>query len=156
MEPVFFASAAHFRRWLERNHTTATELVVGFHKKSSGKGGLTYAEAVDELLCFGWIDGVVRRIDDERYSHRVTPRRPGSIWSKVNTGHVQRLTRAGKMHPNGLAAFQAHRESQARAYSFADRPQKARVEAFDDKGAVDHRQSRKRDGGDAAHEKKRR
>jgi uncharacterized protein YdeI (YjbR/CyaY-like superfamily) len=123
MSATYFASAADFRRWLEKHHGTATELVVGFFKKSSGQGGLTYTEAVDELLCFGWIDGVVRRIDDERYSHRVTPRRPRSIWSKVNVGHVRRLTRAGKMHPAGLAAFESHVSSRQRAYSFADRPQ---------------------------------
>jgi uncharacterized protein YdeI (YjbR/CyaY-like superfamily) len=123
IKPTYFASAADFRRWLEKHHATATELLLGFHKKALGKGGLTYPEAVDELLCFGWIDGVVRRIDHERYTHRITPRRPGSSWSLVNVGHVKRLTKAGKMHPSGLAAYRAHLKSKTRAYSFANRPQ---------------------------------
>jgi uncharacterized protein YdeI (YjbR/CyaY-like superfamily) len=105
----YFESAIAFRRWLERNHATTAELLVGFYKKASGKGGLTYPEAVDELLCFGWIDGVVRRVDDERYTHRITPRRTRSIWSKVNIRHVERLTAAGRMHAAGAAAFAARR-----------------------------------------------
>jgi uncharacterized protein YdeI (YjbR/CyaY-like superfamily) len=105
MKPVHFKTAADFRRWLEANHATATELVVGFYKKYSGRDGLTYAEAVDELLCFGWIDGVVHRVDDESYTHRITPRRRGSIWSNVNLRHVARLTEAGRMHAAGQAAF---------------------------------------------------
>jgi len=123
MKALYFKSAAEFRRWLERHHATASEQLVGFYKKDSGKGGLTYPEAVDELLCFGWIDGIKKRVDDERYTHRITPRRPGSIWSNVNVGHVQRLIAAGRMHPAGLAAFQAHIESGKRAYTFRDRPQ---------------------------------
>jgi uncharacterized protein YdeI (YjbR/CyaY-like superfamily) len=123
MQITHFATTAALRRWLEANHATATELLLGFYKKASGKGGPSYQEAVDELLCFGWIDGVKRRVDDERYTHRITPRRPGSIWSKVNVGHVQRLIKAGKMHPTGLAAFQAHLQSGKHAYAFRDRPQ---------------------------------
>jgi len=123
MTAIYFKSAADLRRWLEANHATAPELLLGFYKKASGKGGTTYQEAVDELLCFGWIDGVKRRVDDERYTHRITPRRPGSSWSNVNVGHVQRLITAGKMHPPGLAAFHAHLQSGKRAYTFRDRPQ---------------------------------
>src|SRR5690348_4144105 len=107
MKITHFATAADLRRWLEANHATVPELLLGLYKKASGKGGPSYQEAVDELLCFGWIDGVKRRVDDQRYTHRITPRRPGSIWSHVNVGHVQRLIRAGKMRPAGLAAFQA-------------------------------------------------
>jgi len=118
MSPTFFESAAEFRRWLEKNHTTASELVVGFHKKGSGKGGLTYPEAVDELLCFGWIDGVVRRIDEHSYTHRITPRRPGSTWSNVNVRHVARLTAAGRMHAAGLAAFGARRTDKSGIYLY--------------------------------------
>ena len=94
--PLHFASAADFRRWLEKHHATVPELIVVFYKKSVvGKRRPDLpSEAVDELLSFGWIDGVVRRVDDERYMHRVTPRRPGSIWSNVNLGHVARLTKA--------------------------------------------------------------
>ncbi|HTL68790.1 MAG TPA: YdeI/OmpD-associated family protein [Lacunisphaera sp.] len=119
----YFKSAADLRRWLEDNHATARELLIGFYKAGSGRGGLTYAEAVDELLCFGWIDGLKRRVDDKRYTHRITPRRPGSSWSKVNVGHARRLLAAGRMRPAGLAAFQAHQRSKATPYSFTDRAQ---------------------------------
>ena len=118
MAVIHFASPAEFRRWLKRNHARARELTVGFHKKASGKGGLTYAEAVDELLCFGWIDGLVRRIDEHSYSHRITPRRPGSIWSNVNLRHVARLTAAGRMHAAGLAAFAARRREKTGVYLY--------------------------------------
>ncbi len=124
IKPTHFASADDFRRWLENNHAIATELLVGFYKKSSGKGGLTYPEAVDELLCFGWIDGVKRRVDGESYTHRITPRKPGSIWSNVNVGHVERLTQAGKMHASGLKAFASRNAKKTGIYSFEKRPQK--------------------------------
>jgi len=123
MTPIYFPSAADFRRWLESHHTTAPELLVGFYKVGSGKRGLTYAEAVDEMLCFGWIDGLKKRVDDERYTHRITPRRPGSVWSKVNVGHVRRLLTAGRMRSAGRAAFQVHLRAKTKAYSFSDRPQ---------------------------------
>jgi uncharacterized protein YdeI (YjbR/CyaY-like superfamily) len=124
MKPVYFPTAAGFRRWLEANHAAAAELLVGFFKQGSGRRGLSYPEAVDELLCFGWIDGLKKRVDDERYTHRITPRRPGSGWSHVNVVHVQRLIKAGQMRPAGLAAFRAHLESGKRAYTFRDRAQK--------------------------------
>ena len=104
---TFFKTAADFRAWLETNHATATELHVGAYRKASGRGGMTYLESVDQALCFGWIDGVVRKIDDTSFSHRFTPRKPGSHWSNVNVAHVARLTAAGLMHPAGLAAFAA-------------------------------------------------
>jgi len=122
--PVPFASAADFRHWLEKNHATSPELLVGFYRKASGKGGLTYPDAVDELLCFGWIDGVKRRVDDERYTHRITPRRPGSTWSLVNVRHVERLTKAGRMHSAGEKVFAARRADKTGIYSFENRPQK--------------------------------
>ena len=124
LNPTYFTTAADFRRWLEKHHTTATEFLVGFHKKALGKGGLTYPEAVDELLCFGWIDGVKRSVDDESYTHRISPRRPGSIWSLVNVGHVRRLTKSGKMHAAGLNAFAARQKKKTGVYSFENRPQK--------------------------------
>ena len=128
MHPTHFASAAGFRRWLERHHATARELLLGFHKKASGRGGLSYPEALDELLCFGWIDGVKRRVDGECYSHRITPRRPGSIWSLVNVGHARRLIKADKMHPAGLAAFKARTKEKTGVYSFESRPQEFSAE----------------------------
>lgn len=118
MPATFFKTAAHFRAWLEQNHATATELHVGAYRKASGLGGMTYLESVDEALCFGWIDGVVRKIDDVSFFHRFTPRKPGSIWSNVNVAHVARLTAAGKMHPAGLAAFAARSATKTGIYAF--------------------------------------
>jgi uncharacterized protein YdeI (YjbR/CyaY-like superfamily) len=118
MKVAHFASAADFRRWLEKNHATASELLLGFYKKESGRRGLTYPEAVNELLCFGWIDGVVRRVDEHSYTHRVSPRRPGSIWSLVNVRHVRRLTRAGRMHAAGLQAFHARLGRRTGIYTY--------------------------------------
>jgi len=121
MNVTHFAAAADFRRWLAAHHATVAELQVGFYKKSSGKGGLTYSEAVDEALCFGWIDGIVRKLDEHRYTHRFTPRKPGSIWSRVNVGHVERLTKAGRMHAAGLKAFAARQDAKTGIYAF-ERP----------------------------------
>lgn len=118
MHVTHFKSASEFRAWLEAHHATVTELQVGFYKKDSGKVGLTYREAVDEALCFGWIDGVVRRLDEHSYTHRFTPRKSGSIWSNINVGHVARLTAAGKMHAAGLAAFAARDAKKTGIYSF--------------------------------------
>lgn len=133
MNPVFFANSTGFRAWLEKNHATATELQVGFYKKAAGKPGMTYPEAVEEALCFGWIDGVTRRIDAESYSPRFTPRKAGSIWSKINVGHVARLTATGRMHPTGLAAFQARTSAKTGVYSF-EREQPAKLpQSFDKK-----------------------
>lgn len=118
MKPVFFADAAGFRAWLEQNHATATELHVGFDKKSSGRPGLTYLDAVLEALCFGWIDGVMGRVDDERYQHRFTPRRKGSTWSNVNIARVESLRAQGRMAPAGLAAFASRSAAKSGIYSF--------------------------------------
>lgn len=115
---TFFPDAAAFRAWLERHHASVTELWVGFYRKDSGKGGLTYPEALDEALCFGWIDGVRKKTTPESYTNRFTPRKPGSIWSNVNIRHVERLIAAGKMHPAGLAAFQARSAAKTGIYSF--------------------------------------
>src|SRR6266567_6469109 len=106
MKPTFFTSASKFRQWLEKNHDNSTELLVGFHKKASGKKSLTYQEALDEALAFGWIDGVRKRVDDSAYAIRFTPRKPGSIWSVVNTKRVAELIARKRMKPPGLRAFQ--------------------------------------------------
>jgi uncharacterized protein YdeI (YjbR/CyaY-like superfamily) len=116
MKPTFFATAADFRKWLEKNHDTVPELLVGFYKKGSGKPSITWPESVDEALCFGWIDGVRRTIDEESYSIRFTPRRPRSNWSAVNLKRVDELTKLGRMHPAGLRAFEARDPS--RTYSY--------------------------------------
>jgi uncharacterized protein YdeI (YjbR/CyaY-like superfamily) len=118
VKPRFFKSPAEFRAWLERNHAGARELLVGFHKRGTGRPSLTWPESVDEALCFGWIDGIRRRIDDERYSIRFTPRRPGSIWSLVNTRRVAALEREGRMHEAGLKAFRQRDPKRTGIYSF--------------------------------------
>lgn len=124
MKIVHFASAEDFRRWLAVNHSVATELWVGFYRKDSGRGGLTYPEALDEALCFGWIDGIRRKVDARSYTNRFTPRQPGSIWSRLNVTHVERLTAAGRMHAAGLAAFAARTADKTARYSFEQRPQR--------------------------------
>jgi uncharacterized protein YdeI (YjbR/CyaY-like superfamily) len=116
--PRFFRTPADFRAWLVRHHAAATELLVGFYKKGSGKPSITWPESVDEALAVGWIDGIRRRIDDESYSIRFTPRKPGSIWSLVNTKRVEALTREGRMLPAGLEVFAARDPEKTGIYSF--------------------------------------
>jgi uncharacterized protein YdeI (YjbR/CyaY-like superfamily) len=118
MEPIFFESPAAFRAWLEEHHASATELLVGMHKAGSGQPGMSWPESVDEALCFGWIDGVRRRIDDERYTIRFAPRRQGSIWSKVNIVKAAAQIARGRMKPAGLAAFEAREKERSGVYSF--------------------------------------
>jgi uncharacterized protein YdeI (YjbR/CyaY-like superfamily) len=118
MKPVHFQTADEFRDWLKKNHARATELWVAFYKKGSGKPGMNYLEAVDEALCFGWIDGLIKRLDAERYMHRFTPRTPTSIWSNINVKKVERLTAADKMHAAGLAVFASRTEARTGIYSF--------------------------------------
>ena len=125
MKPTHFGTAAEFRAWLEKNHDRASELWVAFYKKTARKHGITYAEAVDEALCFGWIDGIIKRLDEERYMHRFSPRKPGSTWSNINVRNVARLSAAGRMHAAGLAAFAARTKKRTGIYSFeASRPAK--------------------------------
>ena len=105
-------------RWLEVNHARLCEIWVGFFKKDSGKGGLNYVEAVDEALCFGWIDGLKKRVDELSYTHRFTPRKPKSNWSRINIQHVERLKKAGRMTPAGLEAYAAREPQRSGVYSF--------------------------------------
>jgi uncharacterized protein YdeI (YjbR/CyaY-like superfamily) len=104
--PKFFRTPAAFREWLEKNHGKKTELWVGFYKKASGKGGMVYKESVDEALCFGWIDGLVRSHDADSYMQRFTPRKADSHWSAVNIRKIAELEAAGRMHAAGRAAFE--------------------------------------------------
>ena len=122
MKLKYFKSAAGFRQWLEANHASATELWVGFYKKDSGKGGLSYPEALDEALCFGWIDGIRKRVDELSFTQRFTPRKPRSNWSLINLRHVGRLKRAGRMRPAGLNAFAARKAARSGVNSFENRP----------------------------------
>jgi uncharacterized protein YdeI (YjbR/CyaY-like superfamily) len=127
-KPRFFRSPADFRRWLEKNHNKTAELTVGFFKKDSGRKSVTYTEALDEALCFGWIDGVRRGVDENSYSIRFTPRKPRSIWSLVNTGKVEELIRLGRMHQAGLDAFELRDPERTGIYSFENAPRKLAAE----------------------------
>jgi uncharacterized protein YdeI (YjbR/CyaY-like superfamily) len=132
MKPTFFKSAEDIRRWLDKNHGSASELLVGFYRKASGRG-ITYPEALDEALSFGWIDGVRTRMDAEAYTIRFTPRRPGSIWSAVNIRRVQELIAQGRMHAPGLRVFNERDAQKARQYSYERERQKKLDPALDAK-----------------------
>lgn len=106
MSPKFFSKQEDFRRWLEKNHLNKTELVVGFYKVSSGKPSMTWTESVDQALCFGWIDGIRKSIDDISYTIRFTPRRQSSNWSKINIEKISALKKAGLMKKRGLEVFE--------------------------------------------------
>jgi uncharacterized protein YdeI (YjbR/CyaY-like superfamily) len=121
MKIKYFKSANDFRRWLEKNHATTQELWVGYHKKSSKRPSVTWPESVDEALCFGWIDGIRKSVDDLRYTIRFTPRRRGSIWSAVNIERAQELCDKGLMKPPGMAAFEARKENRSGIYSYEQR-----------------------------------
>ena len=123
MEPLYFAAPADWRRWLVKHHASAEELWVGFYKRGSGKPSITWPESVDEALCFGWIDGVRKSLDDERYVIRFTPRRPTSIWSAVNVKRVAELTKLGRMRPAGQRAFGKRTAKKTAVYSFEQRKQ---------------------------------
>ena len=118
MSPTFFETALHFRAWLETNDASAAELIVGFRKVGTGMLSMTWPESVDEALCFGWIDGVRKRIDDASYQIRFTPRRKGSIWSLVNVSKVQELTKQCRMRTAGIAAFEAKKQEKTGVYAF--------------------------------------
>src|SRR3978361_2263516 len=118
MEPTFFAAPEDFRAWLEAHHDTHADLLVCCHKKGSGRPSITWPESVDEALCFGWIDGVRRRIDDRSYSIRFTPRKPGSIWSAVNVKKMAALETAGKMTDAGRDAFAARSDAKTAIYAY--------------------------------------
>ncbi len=115
---TFFETAPQFRAWLQRHHASATALMVGFRKVASGQPSMSWPASVDEALCFGWIDGVRKRLDDVSYVIRFTPRKAGSIWSLVNVNKVQALIAQGRMQPAGLAAFQARRADKTGVYAF--------------------------------------
>jgi len=118
VRPRFFATAATFRAWLEENHEAAKELLVGFHKSSSGRTGITWRESVDEALCFGWIDGIRRSLSEHAYTIRFTPRKPTSNWSAINLARVAELRRLGLMRPAGLRAFDARKAEKTAVYAF--------------------------------------
>ena len=118
MTPIFFANQSQFRKWLQKNHKKETEVLVAFYKVGSGKPSMTWSQSVDEALCFGWIDGVRKSIDNDSYQIRFTPRKPGSNWSAVNIKKIEELTKKGLMQPAGHAAFEKRIESKSGIYSF--------------------------------------
>jgi uncharacterized protein YdeI (YjbR/CyaY-like superfamily) len=119
---TFFSSAAKLRNWFRANHASARELWVGFYKKKTRKPSVTWPESVDEALSVGWIDGIRKRIDAERYAIRFTPRRPGSIWSAINIRRVEFLTKSKRMRRAGITAFEARRENRSGIYAYEQRP----------------------------------
>jgi len=117
----FFESPAALRKWFRAHHATAHELWVGFHKKGSGRASITWPESVDEALCVGWIDGIRKRVDDDSYTIRFTPRRKHSIWSAVNIARIAVLTEEKRMRPTGLAAFATRKENRSGIYAYEQR-----------------------------------
>ena len=108
-EPTFFPTAADLRRWLVANHATAPELLVGFWKKGSGRPSIDWPQARDQALCFGWIDGVRKSLGEDAYTIRFTPRRKGSVWSKVNVERFEALKATGLMTPAGERAYEENK-----------------------------------------------
>jgi uncharacterized protein YdeI (YjbR/CyaY-like superfamily) len=131
MKPVFFATSEEFRAWLDEHHADATELWVGYHKKGTGRPSMTWPESVDEALCFGWIDGVRKSIDEESYAIRFTPRRARSTWSAVNIRRVQELTDLGRIRPAGLKAFAERSEERSGVYAYEQREHAELGEEFE-------------------------
>jgi uncharacterized protein YdeI (YjbR/CyaY-like superfamily) len=119
---LVFPIASEFRAWLEEHHATDSEAWIGYYRKGVPKASQTYDEAVDQALCFGWIDGITYRVDDEVTTNRFTPRRKGSYWSAVNIAKVERLKAAGLMADAGLRAFDARDASAQARYSYENRP----------------------------------
>ena len=122
MKPLFFATPEEFGAWLEEHHESATELLVGFHKKGSGKPSITWPESVEQALRFGWIDGVRRSLGEDSYTIRFTPRKSSSNWSAVNIRRATELAKQGLMHAAGLRAFEQRREEKSRIYSYENAP----------------------------------
>ena len=121
MNPKFFPTPEKFRDWLKKNHLTKTELWVGYYKKDSGKKSINWPESVDQALCFGWIDGIRKSVDDNSYKIRFTPRKPNSHWSKVNINKVKVLQKQGLMFPAGLSAFKKMRKDNSALASYEQR-----------------------------------
>jgi uncharacterized protein YdeI (YjbR/CyaY-like superfamily) len=117
MNPIFFKTQNDFRQWLEKHHETEAELIVGFYKMGSGKESMTWPEAVDQALCFGWIDSVRRSLGPDSYTNRFTPRKPTSIWSAINIDKMENLLKQGLVYPAGKAAYEKRKDSKSRVYS---------------------------------------
>jgi len=118
----FFPSQSAFRTWLKKNHERKSAIFVGFYKKHTGKPSMSWSESVDVALCFGWIDGIRRTIDSDRYCIRFTPRKPTSTWSAVNIRKAKALIRQGMMTPSGLLAYKKRVHASAKRYSYENKP----------------------------------
>lgn len=138
--PIFFAGAAEFRAWLDEHHATERELLVGFHRKATGRPTMTWPESVAEALCVGWIDGVRRRVDEERYTIRFTPRKPKSTWSTINIRMMEKLLAEGRVNDAGRAAFARRLEARSGIYTYEQRPDTI---AFDAEALRELRRNRK-------------
>ena len=130
----FFATSSELRDWFDANHATAEDLWLGYYKKASGRPSVTWSEAVDEALCVGWIDGILKRVDESSHVQRFTPRRRGSNWSAVNVAKVATLTAEGRMRPAGLRAYEARTAAKTGIYSY-EQP----VESFTDEETAQFR-----------------
>lgn len=128
MDPYFFKTPTEFRQWLDKNHATATELLVGFYKIHTGKPTMTWLESVDQALCYGWIDGVRKSLGEESYTIRFTPRKKTSIWSAVNIKKMEELTEKGLVKPAGLKAYEYRTEAKSKVYSH-ERAEDAKLSA---------------------------
>lgn len=118
MDSKYFKSYSEFRKWLEKNHSKVAELWVGFYKINSNLKGISYKEAVDQALCFGWIDGIKKKVDELSYTHRLTPRKSKSNWSSTNIKRVGELTKLGLMHPSGIKVFNMRDKEKIKQYSY--------------------------------------
>lgn len=122
MSPTFFSSPDKFNAWLKKNHAKETELLVGFYRVNSGKKSITWSESVDEALCYGWIDGVRKTLDEESYTIRFTPRKSTSNWSSINIKKMAALIKEGRMQPSGLKAYEQRTEGRSKIYSYEKEP----------------------------------
>ncbi len=129
MRPTFFETTEEFRQWLANHHDKEDELLVGFYKRGSGRPSITWPQSVDQALCFGWIDGIRKRIDDESYTIRFTPRRKGSTWSAVNIRRVGELSELGLMQPAGLRAFEQRTADNSSIYAYENAPRELTADA---------------------------
>ncbi|HEY4283659.1 MAG TPA: YdeI/OmpD-associated family protein [Chthoniobacterales bacterium] len=119
--PIFLERPSQFREWLKKNHTTCPQQWIGFHRKSSGRPSITWPEAVDEALCFGWIDGLRKTVNEKSYKIRFTPRRRQSTWSAINIARMKELRRLGRIHPAGSKAFARRLPAKSGIYSYENR-----------------------------------
>jgi uncharacterized protein YdeI (YjbR/CyaY-like superfamily) len=130
-QPTFFETPAHFRAWLEEHHDVEEELWVGYYKKGTDLPSITWPESVDEALCFGWIDGLRKSVDEVSYKIRFTPRKPTSNWSAVNVARIEALTEEGRMQPAGLAAWERRKQAKTAVYSYEQRKKARFPEEFE-------------------------